>query len=176
MIGVWFTGLITVGLLGYAVVQIRDGRKQREDQTRPFIIVDFDFRSSVVSLAVRNIGPSAASDVRVALDARIERSNGAAVNWQTTGLFSDGVPLFAPGRLMRFFLDEFQHRFDKQLPMQFSGVVEYKGPHGKGQPYREPFTLDLSVYETAQISAKEIADIGDELEKIRKLMEKGKSA
>ena len=66
-IGVWITGLLTIGLLSYAALQLRHAREVRDDQTRPYIIVDFSFRSVLVELSVKNIGQTPARNVRVKL-------------------------------------------------------------------------------------------------------------
>lgn len=170
-IGTWFTGLITVGLLVYAIVQIRDGRKLREDETRPFMVVDFDLRNSgLVSLDVQNIGKSAAAAVRVLLDEPIVSAK-AKVDWQTNGLFKEGVPLFAPGRRMTYVIDIFHKRVEAQLPSRVSGVIEYQRAHGRTGTFREPFMIDLSAYGGALLPRKDLADLADEVQKIRKLME-----
>ncbi len=38
--------------------------------------------------------------------------------------------------------------------------------------YIEPFTLDLSVFEESTLAPKDPSDLADEIEKIRKLLEK----
>lgn len=172
--GVWITGLLTIGLLIYASLQLRHSRQVRDDQTRPYIIVDFYFRSVMVALSVRNIGQTAARDVRVKL-ANVLTSAAATdstLPWQTQGLFgSEGVALFAPGREMRFLLDAFDKRYEAKLPTSISGTVEYKRAHGD-EVLSEPFTIDMTPYALALMTPKDIADIGDEAEKLRKAFEK----
>ena len=94
------------------------------------------------------------------------------VKWQDSGLFATGVPLFAPGREMRFAVDVFPKRRELGLPMVVTGTVKYWRPHRRGAEICEPFRIDMAAYAEALMPPKDIADLGDELEKIRKLIEK----
>ncbi len=129
-IGVWATGLATVGLLFYAARQLTEARRLRDDQTRPFLVVDFSFRSILVSIRVSNTGTTAAKDARVVLDAPVE-STAATVRWQGSGLFGSGLPQFAPGRHLDFALDSFPRRRDSRLPMVFTGGWSTPTPIGR---------------------------------------------
>jgi hypothetical protein len=172
--GVWATGLFTIGLLIYAALQLRHSQQVRDDQSRPHIVVDFHFRSVLVALSVRNIGQTAARDVRVRLAEPLTSAAATdpALPWQTHGLFgTEGVSLFAPGREMRFLIDTFDKRYEAKLPMSISGTVEYKRARGD-EVMCESFTIDMTPYALALVAPKDIADIGDEAEKIRKLLEK----
>lgn len=170
-VGVWITGLVTVGLLVYAAVQIHDARGVREDDTRPYIIVDFHFKSVMLSLSVKNIGQSPAKDVLVTLDKPITSAVMPSVEWQNSGLFKDGVSMFAPGREMRFAVDVMSDRQGAGLPTTISGTVSYSRYHNhKGDPWTEPFAIDLFAFGDALMAPKDIAWIGDEMEKIRKIL------
>ena len=172
--GVWVTGLLTVGLLIYAALQLRHSRQVRDDQSRPYIVVDFHFRSVLVALTVRNIGQTAARDVRVRLAQPLTSAAATdpSLPWQSEGLFGpEGVSLFAPGREMRFLIDAFHKRYEAKLPASISGTVEYKRPRGD-EVLSEPFTIDMGPYALALMAPKDVADIGDEIEKIRKVFEK----
>lgn len=96
-VGVWLTGIVTIGLLIYAVMQLHEARGVRDDQTRPYIVVDFHFKSVMVALSVKNIGQTPAKNVRVRLDKPVTSAVMPSVEWQESGLFKDGVSMFAPG-------------------------------------------------------------------------------
>jgi hypothetical protein len=87
--GVWLTGIVTIGLLIYAVRQLRDARKVRDDQTRPYIVVDFHFKSIMVALSIKNIGQTPAKDVRVTLDRPVTSAVMPKVDWQESGIFTE---------------------------------------------------------------------------------------
>jgi hypothetical protein len=73
---------------------------------------------------------------------------------------------------MRFALDTMNERRRHQLPMTVSGVVEYSRHDRTGKPWQEPFQIDLLAYGDALMAPKDIAWIGDELERIRKILAK----
>lgn len=171
VIGVWFTGVITVALALFAWRQISQNRQQRDDQTRPFVIVDFHFRNLLVSLSVSNIGRTAATDVRVQLDEEIV-SAAELASWQRSGPFGEGVSLFAPGREMRFPMDMYSDRATAKLPMRFSGTVRYRRARREGEEICEDFVLDLSAYAESLLAPKDLHDLVTELESFRKSTEK----
>ena len=49
-LGVWFTGLVTLGLLLYAARQLHQASQMRDEQSRPYVVVDFHGRSIMISL------------------------------------------------------------------------------------------------------------------------------
>jgi hypothetical protein len=55
-------GVLIVAAL-FAWRQVGEARKLREDQARPFVMVDFDVRDHMIFLVVSNIGESVAKDV-----------------------------------------------------------------------------------------------------------------
>lgn len=172
-IGAVVAALLTFGLLVYAIVQVQQAKELRDEQARPFVIVDFAFRSQLIALTVHNIGRTAAFDVKVTLD---EELTSAAlphgVPWQQSALFTTGMPLFAPGREIDFALDVFSARVEADLPMTVTGTVHYWRPHRAGDPITEQFTLDLSGFTEALLPPKALPDLADEAEKVRKLIER----
>ena len=173
-VGVWVTGLLTVGLLVYAARQLHESRELRDEQSRPYVIVDFHFKSIMISLSVKNIGQTPAKDLRVHLDDRLTSAVMPSVEWQDSGLFADGVSTFAPGREMRFALDTFPSRVEARLPMSLSGRLEYRrfDDDAQANPIVEWFRIDMSAYSEALLPPKTIAEVGDELETIRKILAK----
>jgi hypothetical protein len=171
-LGVWLTGIVTIGLLIYAVMQLREARGVRSDQTRPYVVVDFHFKSVMVALSVKNVGQTPAKNVRVKLDEPVTSAVMPSVEWQESGLFKDGVSMFAPGREMRFALDVMSKRRERGLPMTISGAIEYGRYQGEGGPWVEPFVIDLFAYGDALMAPKDVAWIGDEMERIRKILAK----
>jgi hypothetical protein len=70
-IAAWTTVAIYVALGIFALVQVLQARKLREDQARPFLIVDFD-PGFLIYLTVANIGRTMARDVRIKFDEKLE--------------------------------------------------------------------------------------------------------
>lgn len=168
-LGTVVTALLTAGLLAYAIVQVGQAKKLRDDQTRPFVIVDVNFRSIVIELVIENIGATAATDVLVAFDTPLA-STSRAPDWQHSSAFTDGVPMMAPRRRIRFFLDSYVTRDKSDLPMQITGTVSYYGPRRtqRSKPYSDPFVIDLSVYKGASVNEKGVPEMAAALEKMNR--------
>lgn len=57
--------LVLLGIAAFvATRQVREARRLREDQARPFIVADFDVRDHLIFLTVSNVGTSLAREVR----------------------------------------------------------------------------------------------------------------
>lgn len=69
-------------------LQVHQGRQVREDQTRPYVIVDFEFRGMLVLVSVRNLGATPAANVRIAFDRPLE-SPTKGLNPERFAVFSE---------------------------------------------------------------------------------------
>lgn len=171
-IGVWAT-LVVSGIAAVLVLrQVIEARRLREDQTRPFVIVDVAFRSVLVELVVKNIGATAAKNVVVHFDTKIESKHD--LGWLQSPLFATGMPLMAPGRTIRFFLDSFPARVEAGLPMVITGAVTYDSPHTarRSKPHTETFEIDLNVYRQSLLTERGIPDLVKQVEDLRKELSK----
>src|SRR4051794_8114074 len=131
-IGVCVTAALTIFLVIYAIRQLGHARRVRDEQTRPYVIVDFSFRDVLIELSVKNIGQTAARNVRVKLaDELTSAADIKSLAWQHEGLFGDGVAMFAPGREMRYLFDRFDTRMSSGLPMSISGTINYQRHDGR---------------------------------------------
>ena len=63
----WATVLVYIVLGGFAWRQVHEARRLREEQARPFVIVDFE-PDFLVYLTVENIGRTVARDVTIQFD------------------------------------------------------------------------------------------------------------
>jgi hypothetical protein len=170
--GVWMTIVVYVALAWFAYKQLKEARRLRIEQTRPFVIVDVAFRSVLIQLSVRNIGRTAAKDLSVGFDESLTSSLGD-LDWQHSVAFTSGIPLMAPGRELRFLLDSYPGRLDESHPMLIRGSVTYSGPVDHKRPrYCEPFVIDLSTYEGALLPDKGTQELVDEVENVRKELAK----
>gem|GEM_PF-1863416 len=167
--GVWFTGLLTVGLLVYAATQLGESKRLRAEQTRPFVVVDLvpDFLTIMV---VKNVGSTVARNVRVCFDRRIETTLSSGANWQDSGLFQDGIKTLAPGRELRFNFDSIVQRVKSGLPLRYTATVIYDGPQlrrfRRTKPLQDEFVLDVSVFVGASPPRRDVHDVVKAIEKL----------
>src|SRR5687768_10844185 len=64
-VGTGATAAILAVTLGIVLWQVLEARKLRREQFRPWVTTSFHFRSSIALIAIRNIGTTAARDVRI---------------------------------------------------------------------------------------------------------------
>lgn len=166
-IAAWATLAISVAAAFFVYRQVREARLLREEQSRPFVIVDVALRDRLIELAVRNIGSTAGTHVIVSFDEPITTSRTNGVPWVTTPLFTTGMPLMAPGRIVRFLLDTFPGRAESNLPMTLRGKVTYRSPGPRPRSYAETFEIDLEVYRGSLITEKGLPDLVKQVQEIR---------
>jgi hypothetical protein len=171
-VAAWVTLTISLAAAVFVYHQLREARLLREEQSRPFVIVDVAFRSIVVDLVVRNIGATAATNVIVFFDEPVTSSRSNGVEWPTTPLFTTGMPLMAPGRIIRFLLDTFPGRETAGLPMTLRGQVSYRSPGPRPRTYTDTFDINLEVYRQSLIPEKGLPELIKEVEILRKEVEK----
>lgn len=171
-IGIWVTVGVYVAIAEFARRQVGEARDLRREQTRPFVIVDVEFRSFLIMLSIKNIGRTAASNVKAAFDEKLTSSIPGA-DWEDSTAFTDGIPLMAPDREIRFLLDSFIDRENGGHAMVIRGTVGYNGPAGHNrQRYNEPFVIDLSNYQGSQLPENGIHELVGEVKELRKVLAK----
>jgi hypothetical protein len=129
----------------FALMQLRSNANASREQSRPFVIVDFKFRSNLIVIEVQNSGKTAAHDVifewssiPVAMDA--DRKNAIQ-----RALVDDGLPFLAPGRVIQFMLHRFPNYPDG--PRHFQVKAKYRGPDKRR--WESVSVLDLDMWSRA---------------------------
>lgn len=146
-------GLATVAAL-LAVFQLRHSRRTHREQTRPYMVIwlapgETSFMFS--DLMLRNVGTTPAYDLRITFDPKLERAREEAdYPIAKSRLFSETIPMWAPGYEFRQFFDsniereqERQRRAAdpeaKPLIDRWEVTLSYAGePTRKGWWHRKP--------------------------------------
>lgn len=126
-IGVWLTMFVCVILAVLAFHQLGEAQRLRREQARPLVIVDVSFRSVLMRVSVRNIGATPARDLTVTFNEKRE-STMRDPDWLDSTLFTEGMPMLAPGRELLFNFDSYPARIEKGLPMVLAGCAKYSSP------------------------------------------------
>ncbi|MBS1878620.1 MAG: hypothetical protein JST31_03810 [Actinobacteria bacterium] len=161
-------------LIAAAVVawyQVREARHLREQQIRPFVVVDFDVESDTnVYFQVSNLGTSLARDVKIVIDPPLESAIDTDVG--RLKMLNEGIATLAPGKVYRTFFDMGFRRAETDLPMNHLATVTYADETGE-RPFRETVNLDLDQYMNMKfIQKRGIHDVHRQLESIGKIFEK----
>jgi hypothetical protein len=172
-----WSAITFVVLLGAAVLtywQVREARRLREDQARPFVVIDFfPIGGVAIEIRITNIGSTLARDVHFEFEPKListhDDEGGSREPVADLNLFKNGIPSLAPGREMKIFFDQFPARVERGLPMTYQVKIRYRDRNGK--PLTDTTVLDLSMYlDTGGITRHGLHDIHKRLEEISKLL------
>jgi hypothetical protein len=159
---------VTIALAILAAVQLLHAQRVRREQNRPYVIVDFEFRSFVIYLAIRNIGSTVARNARISFDKKLGSTLPGRAKIDDLRLFTEPIPMLAPGRRISVLLDSFPARVERgDLPMSYTVTVDYED--SSGRPYNDPpYPLDLGTYRESAMEPKGLPELVGEVEKLRK--------
>lgn len=166
----WVTVGIYVVIGLFAWRQVREARKLREEQARPFVIVDFE-PGFLVYLTVENLGRTMARDVRISFDKPLISTFRDRRQLDESPLFREPIPALPPGKKISVLFDQFTERMKAQLPLTYDVEVRYRGPTGKEWP-PETYTLDLGIYVDSPLPSKGIPELVAEVKNISEEIKK----
>lgn len=169
------TFLVFAAAAIFARRQAMEARRLREQQTRPFVLIDFRVHQTVIEIVITNVGATLARDVRFEFDQPLvsayDSEPGSRRKVAEIGMLSDGIASLAPHKEMKVFFDRFPSRAEAGLPMTYKATVSYGDP--SGQEYVEEQVLDLNVYVgTGGIRQDGLHEIHTQVKKIAEQMEK----
>ena len=166
-VAAWFTR----HQLALARDQLREAQTLREEQTRPFVVVDFHVSGTVIDLTVENLGTTLARDVRICFDeapvSTFEPPHGKL------SFFQEPIPSFPPRKKLSTLFDFFPDRIKSGFPLAYRGRVTYRDE--RGTRFDDEFVLDLGHY-VDLTHIRRADDIHDVLEGIRKELAKWTSS
>ncbi|WP_328651316.1 hypothetical protein OG598_24950 [Micromonospora sp. NBC_00330] len=165
-----YLAILVGGFLAWR--QLRHAQRVHREQTRPYVIVDFEFQNIYVYLSIQNIGSTIARDVRITFDKELESSTGRGSAINDSPVFRDEIPMIAPGRKISVMFDNYNRRAEsKELPMQYTVNLTYRDTDGKR--YKDPpYPLDLAMYEGSSIAPKGLVELVKAVEGVRDTMNK----
>jgi hypothetical protein len=184
MVAAWWTAervvaLATAGQLlvlilaaFYAGAQVREARKLRQEQARPFVVVDFEpEQSPFVELVVANLGKTMARNVRIKVEPPLESSLDTVVPIAKLKMFTEGIPSLAPGKRMVTLFDSMADRNERNLANSYQVQLSYDWDGG--DPITDTQRLDLDLYRyRMSVTRHTIHDVNKTLDKIRGLLDK----
>jgi hypothetical protein len=168
--------LVLVAAAIFAWRQVREARVLREEQNRPFVVVDIEVESGyMMYLEIVNMGTSLARDVRIEIDPPLESAIDIQVN--KLKMLNEGIATLAPGKKYRTFFEmSFRRNEDRpDLPLNHKARVRYRDEKGK-RSFDETLILDMGQYmHMHTVTRHGIHDVHKQLEAIQKTL-KGWSA
>lgn len=163
-VGMQLVVLVVAAL--FARRQLNEAQRLREDQIRPFVVIDLDSpHKPFFDLVVKNIGTTMARDVTFEFDpAPGTTIEGAELD--KLKIFRDGISTLPPGKEIRTLFDSGITRSKADLPDVYEVTVRYRGPTG-APDYAEKIDLDFGLYwGRKDINRRDIHDVHKELKGI----------
>jgi hypothetical protein len=154
--------------------QLHEAQTLRENQTRPFVVIEFNPHSdSFINLRISNLGATMARNVRFSIDPPLATTRRAEHDVMAMQLFKSGIRSLVPGRVIEFFFDSWIGR--DGMTNIHTVEVTYTGERGKR--YRDVLDLDLDMYLGMRfIRRHTIHDVHKQLENIASILEDFKAS
>jgi hypothetical protein len=132
-----WAGVTCVVLIAAAIVawrHLREARQLREQQARPFVVIDLDIKSTIAQFEITNIGSTIARDVRFRFEPPLKSSwddEPGRKPLAQANLFMSGIPSLPPGKVITTMFDQIPNRIAKELPSDYAVQVSYRDAFGK---------------------------------------------
>jgi hypothetical protein len=162
--------LVLVVAAAVAWRQVSEARRLREEQARPFVIIDFHSEHGVFYLEVTNIGNTMARDVSIMIEPLLTSSVDSVNEYLARSkMLTTGIRSLAPKKTYRTLVDVAAQRHEAGLPDYFVAYVSYTdGRRGK---FEDEITLDLGLYwNLVRSDRKDIHDLYAVHDKIEKTL------
>ena len=115
---------------------MREAKRTREDQARPFVVVDVqpneDVSWSILNLVIQNVGTTLARDVKIVFTPPLKTSQ-QGYDLAGSTLLREGIPTLPPRRRIAVLFDVSFQRVKTQLPMRYDAEVTFKDARGRQQ-------------------------------------------
>jgi hypothetical protein len=174
-VGTVVTAAVALFAAAFAALQVWELRRTREDQTRPFVVVDIQpgaAWSNLLDLVIENIGTTAARDVRITFDPPLKQSHDDGNPISESALLKDGIRMLPPGRRIKAFFDPSHDRVKTDLPMRHDVTVQLNDARGRRQPDQH-YTIDMAyMYGTTEIREYGLHDAAKAITEIQKSVKK----
>jgi hypothetical protein len=162
----WATVATYLALGIFALIQVLQAHRVREEQARPFVVVDLE-PGFLVVLTVENLGRTMARNVTIRFDKPLRSTLPEPHDFDGSPTFrGEPIPALPPGKRIRVLFDQAADRLGSDLPRRYAVEVLYRGPFGqKYEP--DTYRLDLGVFSGSQLPRKGLPELVSEVEHIR---------
>ena len=179
-IGTLTTAAVALAAGVAAFWQVREMRRTREHESRPYPVVFMELNDSnrhVVELVVKNFGRTCAYDVDIEFDPPLVRTAGSGRS-EPVGTF-DRLPVLVPDQPWRTFWDQTFDYVESGLPDHFTAVVSFRDERrrSRAEYLTLTYNLDWSIFaDTRFFRPDTIADGAKALKKISETLEKAQES
>jgi hypothetical protein len=132
---------------GVAWRQVGEARRLREEQARPFVVVDFEIDVPIISLVVSNVGRTMARNVRFSFSPELTTSLDRPPDppFRELKMFTEGIPSLPPGKSLPALFDSgFSRKPEDGHADTYHVKITYEGVDGR--EHTDEMVLDLGIY------------------------------
>lgn len=148
------TALVAAGAAVFAYFQIREARTLREQQSRPYVVVDMiplqagqgGGLTLLVEMTVKNFGATLARNVRISFDPPLEGA-GRAEGVAAMRFIKEGIPSMPPNKEVVATFEIRPHAKELAWPRTYSVTVSCDDFRGKAIEPSLEYVIDLGAYE-----------------------------
>lgn len=166
------TFLVLVIAAAVALWQVHEARRLREEQAKPFVVVDFEVEqggAQQIYVVISNIGRTMAEDVRLTFEPEFTSSFDSdenVVSPRELKPMREGIPSLPPQKRISLLVDVFTARDAKIYPDLYRVQVTFKAPALRREE-RTGFVLDLGVYRNVlHLMRRDVHDVHERLEEL----------
>lgn len=144
-----FIVAVIAGVLAWR--QLRLHRESSDELTRPYIVVDFEFRSIIMKVRVKNISQRPARNVEIVVDPPFASSRAENAE-KLRRVYARGrtIPLLSPGRGISYLLDSApEYIKNTALPRRYTVTASYSGRLSSRTRFVDTFILDIDQWAEA---------------------------
>lgn len=149
--------------------QLREARKLRLDQIRPFVVVSFS-PSILIKFEISNIGPVPAKHVKVVTEPRLD-GNSDYFRPELISALNDGLPILMPGQTLKFNFDQSSNRFNSKPSKinRYDVTVNYWDVD-LNREFNDCYVLDIGSFEGVSIVPEGIESVSSTLDRIKTIL------
>jgi len=139
------TAVVALLAAGFAAWQVWEIRRTREEQARPFVVVDIrpsTAASNILNLVIENVGTTVARNVTFEFEPPLQSSQ-EKYDLSESVLIRTGIPTLPPRRRIEALFDVSHERVNTNLPMRYDVTVNLSDARGRRQG-PEQYVVDLS--------------------------------
>ena len=145
-VAAWLTALVAVVAGIVAIGQLGEARRLRREQAAPYVVAYMEVSAaadSIIDVVVKNLGQTAATDVRVTFEPPLTRAATTEKGEPAEPVeLPDSLPVLVPGQEHRTFWDTAIGRHGRDLPDRHEATIIFHDPTTgeRTKPFR--FVLD----------------------------------
>lgn len=144
-LGTVATAVVAVLAACFAGWQVWEIRRTREEQARPFVVVDVQSSAAgayLLNLIIENVGTTVAHDVTFHFEPTLHSSQDK-YDLSDSVLLREGIPTLPPGRRLYALFDVAHERMKTDLPMRYDVTVNLRDSRRRKQKPQH-YTIDLT--------------------------------